>query len=988
MTAAAAEVTMDVLVQRIQQNAALIAGGLIAALNIFAVTGVWNPTGTTLAAINAAVAATLTFLVQTVPDLQARRVRLDYAEKARDEPLELVPTAGTIIDQIVGRDTLCESLAASLRERRGRPQVVVGDIGAGKTAVLVRLTQLLAGQGTIPVPIRLPPDDFDLDFETLAQEQFLSEVNADLLSAADGETTWRRLRRERKVCVLADGIDDVLAGEPERDSIIRDAIRKARRQHLPLVLVSRSYAPFGTTDAAILTLEPLSHEVALAYCDATPAQQDQRRLGWVLGRAEVVDAPVYMQVTRELDLKGLLWPAGPGDLVQTEDVDRARLRCALLETWCRAIIAGYLGDSAPLNRPERVAALEHASALACAGLRLGRREVRFDELRDEPVLAEVRRRLAAADQEAGRAAGVQYVDVRLAAEWAAELGLLEVRRSIVRFPHSEMQAYLGARLLDAAVRDPEYVRQAMEYPGPSREFLIALVFNSRAPGEHAAAAGFAQTLRRATGGRDDDKILDIYAAALELDSAAPVPEHAAIAAEIADRFPRIRAADPRTLSEAKVRLVRRLGEAAQVIDRRHRDGTCEATPAYTALFRIACTDRSYPVQLAAAREIGSGGEAAYAELGPRLRPGSGDAQEAVVSAWLTPMLVDSVHRAAGPDHPELARQARDDLVGWLRHVLPAAAGASATTEPSIALEVALAQGFRFAANRRPAPADREARLYLAEQAEEMLAGSRYWLAQLTLLHALCLFTMPGIDGADPRGSAPDPGLIVQRWVGRAAAGDARPNGRSRVHPLVAAAADLVGQALRTARPDQYCWIDERELIRQVGSRYRGTAEVPGRHGLWIPPSAGWAGLSGRAQQLLADVVLLMSLTDRDDQPEEADRRRRRADRTDLPPCLTHYRPVLEPGLITGSAVAAVAGASCIDGCVFELCPYPPKGDQPSWMELSEAFCRHQRELVGGRLSLRRATADWQMMRKAQLSRFWAEMTSRSQTGPRGLRIWR
>ena len=189
-------------------------------------------------------------------------------QKAREAARDLVPTAGTIISFIVGRDVLCESLLANLRQRHTRPQVLVGDIGAGKTGVLVRLTELLAEHGTIPVPIRLPAGDLELDFEALAQERFLSEVNADLVSAADGETTWRRLRRERKVCVLADGLDEVLAGEPERDSVIRDAIRKAYRQRLPLVLVLL-YGPFRTTDAAIVTLEPLSYEVALAYCGIT-----------------------------------------------------------------------------------------------------------------------------------------------------------------------------------------------------------------------------------------------------------------------------------------------------------------------------------------------------------------------------------------------------------------------------------------------------------------------------------------------------------------------------------------------------------------------------------------------------------------------------------------------------------------------------------------------------------------------------------------------
>ena len=78
-----------------------------------------------------------------------------YRAKARDESRELVPTAGAIIDQVVGRDELCKAVMADLRDRGTRPHVIVGGVGAGKTAVLVRLTELLAEKKAIPVPIRL-----------------------------------------------------------------------------------------------------------------------------------------------------------------------------------------------------------------------------------------------------------------------------------------------------------------------------------------------------------------------------------------------------------------------------------------------------------------------------------------------------------------------------------------------------------------------------------------------------------------------------------------------------------------------------------------------------------------------------------------------------------------------------------------------------------------------------------------------------------------
>ena len=74
-----------------------------------------------------------------------------------------------------------------------------------------------------------------------------------------------------------------------------------------------------------------------------------------------------------------------------------------------------------------------------------------------------------------------------------------------------------------------------------------------------------------------------------------------------------------------------------------------------------------------------------------------------------------------------------------------------------------------------------ARVFLAEQATEMLGNARFWFSQLTLVQALCLWEMPE-SGAQTRGeagtrhasenrpknSAPrhgsNPGAIVERWL--------------------------------------------------------------------------------------------------------------------------------------------------------------------------------------------------------------------------------
>jgi hypothetical protein len=963
-----------------------------------------------------------------------------YRVRAREESRELVPTAGAIIDKVVGRDDLCKTVMADLHDRGSRPHVIAGGVGTGKTAVLVRLTELLAEKNAIPVPVRLRDAGIDFDFETLARDRFLNEVNPRLFSFAEGETIWRRLLRDGKIIVLADGLEEALAAEPERDNIIRTAIRRAHQQHLPLVIASRPHGPLRATDAAVLALEPLSYEAALAYIVGERAGEDERRLAWIIETAEVVEAPIYLQITRELKVKGLLEPtsAGQHGVVDTRGVDRSKLRLSLLETWERALIAGHLREEIPLNRSERHASVEQLSALACVGLKLDRLEVEFDDLQDEGIQEEVGRRLAEIDKQSGQTPGVRSVDVRLAAAWGAQLDLVELRGNSVRFPHSLMQAYLGSRLLGVALRDPEFLREATQHPKPGREFLIALVLrsriadetsNSRPPSERSAAApGQKRAGRRSNAGqvhkresvgplleamarREDTKVLDVYAAALEIDSVADEPMHAGIGAEITDKWAQIHTQDPRTLEESKLSVVHRLGEAARTIEERRRADNFPARPAYPQLYAIACADRSYQVQQAAAQEIGAGGISAYAALQALLeapcarcakeraarppagpdQPGPGSkrvtdsARASIVSAWLAPMLVGSIGAGdVSPAEKLLAEHAQADLAQWLRHMGQDERQAGEQDLP-ISLEIALAQGFKHAANHRPSYPDtlREARLYLAEQALEMLKGARYWFSQLTLFHALCLLSLSeGLKQTDDRHGA-RPEAIVQHWLD-VAGRERRSRGQAadvtnELHPFVRETALLVVQALRTGRPQRYCWIDESSVVGQVGSRNLGQGTPHGRHPLWIPPSAGWTALDGRAQQLVADVLLLLNLADRGDHPTERERRLKRSNRNDLPPCIAQYRDALEPGRTVGTAVSSVPGTSCVDGCVFELCPYPPKGVQPR-VEMSEAFCRRQQTLITRPRDPRTGRAPWQQARPRQLKQFWAEMADRAR-GP-------
>ena len=479
-------------------------------------------------------------------------------------------------------------------------------------------------------------------------------------------------------------------------------------------------------------------------------------------------------------------------------------------------------------------------------------------------------------------------------------------------------------------------------------------------------------------------------------------------------------------------------------DRQRRGDEIRARPAYAQLFGIGCSDPSYPVQLAAAQEIGAGGETAYEELrrivtapcptctdertdraeradraerGDRAkRAGRGERAErpaaepyaerggsrhdritpeasraAIISAWLAPMLVGSTGGSGiSPTDRLVAEHARADLGQWLRHV-GQDGRVNGEQDLPIAQEIALAQGFKYAANRRAGQPDllRESRMFLAEQALEMLKNSRYWFTQLTLIHALTLLNLSETKQPwDKYGARPD--AIVQHWLDVAgrerpdrdrADRNRKPGKRHEPHPFVSEAAMLCVLALKTERPQRYLWIDEGGIVGQVGSRNLSKMTQQRRHRLWIPPSAGWSALNGRAQQLVADVLLLRNLAERGDLPHERERRLRRSNRDDIPPCITHYREALEPGLTVGTAVSIVPGVSCVDGCVFELCPYPPKGGLPR-VEMTEAFCRRQLTLL--ERSLRHPLtrqAPWQQMTAAQLRGFWTGMADRAR-GPR------
>ena len=313
-----------------------------------------------------------------------RRVQRPLLKEAKKHPTKLVETAGEIVGRVVGRDDICNVLQDNLRDRNDRrPYVVVGGVGIGKTAVLVRLTQLLARRGAVPVPIRLRDATEEVDFLEMARQAFLRGTQSSNWLAAEAERAWVRLCRTDKIVVLADGLEEALADSEDedvdqgRDHRVRAAVSQARRRGYPLVIASREHDALSALDANVLQLEPLNAEAALDYIEEHRPADDEGRLGWIVDRANVVETPLYLQIVRELHESGQLQYTTVDTrgkrrkTLETRGADRVRLRRDLAESWVNALIAGSLDKEAarvPLNPKEREATVLHLAALACCGL--------------------------------------------------------------------------------------------------------------------------------------------------------------------------------------------------------------------------------------------------------------------------------------------------------------------------------------------------------------------------------------------------------------------------------------------------------------------------------------------------------------------------------------------------------------------------------------------------------------------------------------------
>ncbi|MFI0238633.1 NACHT domain-containing protein [Streptomyces sp. NPDC016845] len=479
---------------------------------------------TSCGAVTSVTMPVLLLAVSTVLFLSWRlwRVNRFCTLLARTSPDRLVQTAGSLMDDVVGRDHLCNAIMNNLSDRDARrPHVVVGTVGSGKTALLVRLTGKLAAKGAVPIPLRLCDADRELDFSRLASERFREIVKPKVRSDAELDRIWRWLRqRANRIVVLADGLEEALNHDRvrgQRDNLIREAIRKADAEGLPLVIAARPHAPLRAMESAVTELEPLSAEAALHYIARGGSwRSDPLMLDRIVEVANMTESPLYLQIAKDLHRRDLLEPLWTEGVENPLLHDTWALRTDLLEQWVDALVQGDVHPELPIDQDTRQAVVQHLSALACIGLATDRAQVGLWEL--DPAIGAgqhstgfqnggapqpqankdwVRLVAEELDQQLSRytepfpagsgstakAPSGPRVDVRLAATWGARMGLVHEYGETVRFQHSIMQAHLAARCLQAVFRGSpdtqQHISEALRRGG--RELLIALSLYSRLP---------------------------------------------------------------------------------------------------------------------------------------------------------------------------------------------------------------------------------------------------------------------------------------------------------------------------------------------------------------------------------------------------------------------------------------------------------------------------------------------------------------------------
>lgn len=665
------------------------------------------------------------------------------------------------------------------------PQLIVGEVGAGKTTALVGLAGFFAERGMVPMYVSLRGET-ELDFLQLARRAFLEQADDYVAASADADRVWRWLCRSKRLVVLADDLDEArvsAGGDGEGSDVhaVRRAFGAARRQDLALVVTSRPIGIPHTVALSAIRLEPISTDAALRKALPADRRGDSSRAEAVrelIERGRLGETPFYLQVVSQLDLIGALPPPAENRYV---------VRLRLLRAYETALVARRLVMAAPLGTDERA---QTVSALG---------ELALGQLNSVEMDIPVTRVVEVA----------QDVDPLRLIDGAERLGLIERGRHAVRFTHEIVQSYLASGLLWS---DEERLHELCEAARTPRSLNALILAAAGSPDP-----GFA--------GRACAHLLD-YAARREGDWGLVVVRAAAdIAAIAADG-----SLDDQVLEAAREYAPR--DEAAGMVP----PVAAESLTKRATVPRLAqlssderwhllwdfTNDRDYGVKWSAGCALRDDAASAYGALHDRFDDYLADARELreerspdevddwrdrpvfrlKMLGWLLPSLATGLERAREPAMAAEADRQWSELAELERAPITRQKG----------LEASMTQGLKVDAWAiREDPGDVPgARLETARRrAFEGLDRAQFWYSRVQLIHALAL-----VEGAAPAGSD-----VTRRLEGISAS--------EGEHPFTREAARLALRSIGTPAWRDHLWEEEGEVVAGRCGLSSGAAKLVG-----------------------------------------------------------------------------------------------------------------------------------------------------------------
>ncbi len=660
------------------------------------------------------------------------------------------------------RADLCADLAHDLVavEPVG-PQLIVGEVGAGKTRALVELARFLAERGLVPVYVSLRGAE-QLDFLELARARFVEHADEYVAAEADAARVWRWLCRSARIVVLADDLDQAAPTVGADAYEVRRALAAARRRKLALVVTSRPVGIPETLALSAVTLEPLSDEVATREVLRGVPHAD----GPLVGRVEELvrgghlgETPFYLKLAAEL---------ARVDALPEPDENRHMARHRLLRAYELELVERRLATEAPLGQEERELAIRMLRALALD---------RLDALAVEIPLARVIATVPEGDP-------LRLVDA------AERLGLIERGPGSVRFAHEIVQSYLAS----SALYKEDRLRTVCATARTTRA-LNALILAAAGADDPGFAARACDHLLAHADRRGDDWGLAVIRAAADV----------------------VRTSRDSSLDERVIAAARRYapadqapsGEAAPIAQSLTKRAALPRlarlrTPERWHLLWDFTNDADYAVKWRATRELRAEAIDAYETLHDRFDDYLREARELhertppeqlddwgdrpvfrlKMLGWVLPSLATSLERAG---QTELAAEADRQ---WTE--LSELERAPITHQKGV--EAAVSQGLKLDALALRGAADQGSSERLArtrQRALDMLGHAEFWYSRIELVHALAL-----IPGASAE--------VVRRLDAVA--------GAAGEHPFAAEAARLARRSIETGDWRADVWDDEGSVV--------------------------------------------------------------------------------------------------------------------------------------------------------------------------------